>query len=168
MNESPTPLILHEPPLQESLLPASIPWLWIVLGTCILIMLATLIFALAKRRKSIDPATARRAALAQALREIEEAASFPPRISALQTSLAIRRYMSTAAGDPSLFETHEEFLARHPAITLWPPATIDSLVTTLKHLAEMKYRPLEDSRTAADILTESRALLQSLDTQSAA
>ena len=164
-----TPLILHEPPIQEALLPSSIPWLWVALGACTIIALATLIFVIiAKRRKPIDPAAVRRAALAQSLREIEEAASLPPRIAALQTSLAIRRYMATAAGDPSLFETHEEFLARHPAITLWPPDTVHSLVSTLKHLAELKYRPLEDSQTPADFLTQSRSLLQSLDTQSAA
>jgi len=168
MNDTATQFILHEPPLQEALLPAPIPWLWIALGTCTLIALATLLIIVAKRRKHTDPTAARRAALAQALREIEEATPLPPHIAALQTSLAIRRYMATATGDPSLFETQEEFLARHPAITLWPPETIHSLVTTLKHLAEIKYRPLDDSQTPADLLTQSRALLQSLDTQSAA
>jgi hypothetical protein len=168
MNETTSSLILHEPLLQEALLPAPIPWLWITLGTVVVIIAMITAIILLSRRKPTDPTAARRAAFEKALHEIEEAASLAPRMAAVQVSLAIRRYMSTAASDPSLFETHEEFLARHPSLTQWPADTIDSLVSTLKQLAEIKYRPLEASDVPADFLTESRALLEVLDSQSAA
>jgi hypothetical protein len=168
MNETTPPLIFHEPPLQEALLPAPIPWLWITLGAALLLIAAITLLIRFLRRKPIDPTIARRAALEQALREIDEASSLPHRIAAVQVSLAIRRYLSTAADDPSLFETHEEFLARHPSLTHWPADSIDSLVSTLKHLAEIKYRPLLDELDPVDLVHQSRTLLLTLDGQSAA
>lgn len=168
MNETTPPLIFHEPPLQEALLPASIPWLWILLAIALVLSATITCFVLRRSRKPIDPASARRAAFEQALREIDEASSLAPRMAAVQVSLAIRRYMTTATGDPSLFETHEEFLARHPSLTHWPTDTIDALVSTLKHLAEIKYRPLPDELDPADLVDKSRALLLTLDGQSAA
>lgn len=168
MNESPPTLVLREAPIPESLLPAAIPWVWIGAGMLFLILLIVTALILLNRRKPIDPTAARRAALAQALREIDEASSLAPRLAATQVSLALRRYLSTAAQDPSLYETHEEFLARHPSLSHWNEDTIHALVATLKQLAEIKYRPLDESIPAVDFLTESRSLLQSLDSQSAA
>ena len=169
MNETSSPLILREPPLPESLLPGPIPWAWIAAAVLLLILLLVIPIILRKRRKPIDPTAARRAALAQALREIDDASSLAPRLAAVQVSLAIRRYLSTATQDPSLFETHEEFLARHPSLSHWNADSVDALVATLKHLAEIKYRPPTDaSPSPADFLTESRSLLQTLDSQSAA
>lgn len=168
MNETSSPLILHQPPIPEALLPAPIPWLWISLGAAFVLFALVTAILLHVRRKPTDPTATRRIAFEKALREIEDAASLAPRMAAIQASLAIRRYMSTAAGDPSLFETHEEFLSRHPSLTHWPPDTIESLISTLKRLADIKYRPIDESDAPADFLTESRTLLQTLDSQSAA
>jgi hypothetical protein len=168
MNETSQPLIFRDPPLPEALLPAPIPWLWITLGAALVILFTITTLIRRHRRKSIDPSTSRRLALEQALREIDEASSLAPRLAAVHVSLAIRRYLSTAASDPSLFETHEEFLSRHPSLTHWPADTIESLISTLKHLAEIKYRPLPDELSPSDLVHESRSLLLTLDGQSAA
>lgn len=168
MNASASPLILREPPLREDLLPASIPWLWITAGGILLAIVLIVAIIRLNRRKPVGPMAARRAALAHALREIEDASSLAPRMAAIQVSLAIRRYLSTAAGDPSLYETHEEFLARHPSLTHWPAETIDSLVATLKQIAEIKYRPQTESLNPTDLADRSRSLLLTLDGQSAA
>lgn len=168
MNNTNQPLVFHDSPLRDALLPSSIPWPWITLAAVFLLAAIATTLILVFRRKPSDPAEARRIAFEKALREIEDASSLSPRMAAVQVSLAIRRYMTSAAGDPSLFETHEEFLTRHPSLTHWPAETIDALVSTLKHLAEIKYRPLPDEINPADLIHQSRTLLLTLDGQSAA
>lgn len=158
----------HDPAWNASLLPGPIPWFWIIAAFAALIVVAFLLFVSRIRRKPSLNLPSRHQAYAEAQRSLDQAASLDPRAAATQASMAIRNYLSAVARDPSLFETHEEFLKRHPALSQWPDSTVDALVATLKQLAEIKYRPAHEPVDASTFLDQSRSLLQSLDQQSAA
>ena len=56
------------------------------------------------------------AAFAEACAAMAAISTADVRDAAVLSSLILRKYLATAAGDPALFETHEEFVARHDAL----------------------------------------------------
>ena len=80
---------------------------------------------------------------------------------ATSCSEAVRRYLATVTKDPSLFETHEEFLSRHQALADFPSEIRQQVSKGFSHLARLKYGK-SVSGEASTITQESRALLQSL------
>jgi hypothetical protein len=161
----------HGTPLMESLLPPPIPWAWI-LAACLGIIAIAIPLGIHRARRKTPTLPNRHTAYHDALAQLEKAASLDAREAATCACLAIRRYLCAVARDPSLFETHEEFLARHPSLSDWPATTVETLVATLQHLAAIKYRPYEDRSEdlydPVSLLNQSRELLRTLDQETAA
>ncbi|MGB6221189.1 hypothetical protein [Haloferula sp.] len=139
-------------------------WAWVILAVLI-IGLALLIRTLSRKQdatQGADPALIAEEAYQSALGKIEQARSN----SAIQEvatscSAAIRRYLATATGDPSLFETHEEFLARHEALTDYPIEVRNGVSVGFGRLARLKYGK-SPSGVSDEVADESRQLLQQI------
>ena len=117
MNEKSGNFELLEPVSPESLIPDSWvePWMIVAAVVLAVALLAVVIF---KKKKAVpaDPLALRRAAHAEAVAALDKIGAVPAREAAVQSSLILRRYLSVVAGDPALFETHEEYISRHEAL----------------------------------------------------
>ena len=84
----------------------------------VLVFVVLAIFIFKKKRSApFDPLAIRQAAHAEAVAALENITTGTARDAAIQSSLILRKYLSAAAGDPALFETHEETISRHEALT---------------------------------------------------
>lgn len=148
----------------EALLPDHGLWPWwlAALGA----LLAVIVFFLIRRRGKRwhpDPAAQREAAWCEAQAALQAIpATADARAAAVQASLVIRKYLSVAAADPALFETHEEFIARHDSLAALTPATRTVTQETFDWLATWKYAPQPPATGTAEVLARSRALLEAL------
>ncbi|MGE9270815.1 MAG: hypothetical protein ACQKBU_08425 [Verrucomicrobiales bacterium] len=138
-------------------------WIWLLIALTLAAASTAVVILLRKRgslpvsSKTLDHSEARR----RAIEEIEASSSLPPREAATRISGSIRLYLATICGDPSLFETHEEFIARHHALADFSESTRTQASTTLTLLAESKYdRPSNSNET--DLSKDSRALIEQL------
>ncbi len=155
---------LRDAPLPDGLIPSFGMWPW-WLGSIIAAVLALVIWLLLRRRAptAMDPLKSRARAYAEA--DAALAAPDPAagaRDAAVQASLILRKYLSLAASDPALFETHEEFIARHDALTALTPPARTAAATGFARLAALKYGPEEPSADPAAIRADARALLKTL------
>lgn len=139
-------------------------WVWvaIVLVVCLSVLL---IFALRRKSRATTPpdlGLVAETAFKAAIKHIEQAAKHSAiQEAATACSAAIRRYLATVTGDSSLYETHEEFLARHEALTGYPIEVRDGVATGFCRLAQLKYGKAPSGDPAA-IADEGRSLLQQL------
>ena len=120
---------------------------------------------LRRRRRGprrIDPQTLRDAAHRKALAALAAIdAAQPPVALATAVSLALRRFLADSCGEPALFETHEEFLARGEALDRLPEPLREETADTFAALASVKYaadRPLPPS----DLIELARSLVDRL------
>jgi hypothetical protein len=84
------------------------------------------------------------------------------REAATVSSLVLRRYLSTVTGDPTLFETHEEFVSRHDALKSLPEPVRVAAVEGFDRLASLKYAREPGREEPAPVIQSSRALLETL------
>lgn len=144
-------------------------WLWTMLAFVSAGIILVVIAFVRERNKlkgggrRIDHAGAYR----HAVEEIEASSPLQSQEAATRISGAIRLYLATVCGDPSLFETHEEFLGRHQALQSFPEETRSQVTAILCQLAAMKYaRP--DSPEASKLGARSRSVIDQLHQQVAA
>ncbi len=137
-------------------------WLWVlvalaaaVLGWLVVVLVAA---RRSRRRGGPDLETLRRRARA-ALAAVDPAS--PAAGVATAVSLVVRRFLADALGDPVLFETHEEFLARAHALARLPDDQRAAVNRHFAALARMKYVPSEPADTAA-LITDALTLLDQL------
>jgi hypothetical protein len=164
MNEEPTTLELRDAAIPDALMPGyGLEWWWGVAGIFALIVLLV-VFMLRIRGKARGPGASmlRDAAFREAMAALSGSAPAEARDAAVLSSLAVRKYLSVAAADPALFETHEEFLARHNALNAFKPEARAAAEAGFTRLAALKYAPRQADATAANVIAESRALLQTL------
>lgn len=143
----------------ETLIPKSeTPWLWIAIGA---VLIAALVFWLVRQRlkRANDPANIRAAALKEAIAALDAIPNSNPQKAALESSTILRKYLSIAAEDPALYETHEEFVSRHDALNKIPQATRDEAASIFNRLAKMKYAPDTANANTEEIIGESRRIL---------
>ncbi|MES2439458.1 MAG: hypothetical protein V4584_10345 [Verrucomicrobiota bacterium] len=164
MNEKPGNFELLEPASPEALVPDSWvePWMIVIAA---LLALGALAFCLLKKKKSalFDPFAVRRAAHAEAAAALEKIGPVAPREAAVQASLILRRYLSVAAGDPALFETHEEYLSRHEALKSFSEDARGSTALGFARLAAIKYSPENADMETAQVIAGSQTLLEILN-----
>lgn len=153
---------LMEPVSPETLLPSTGLWPWWTGGILAAITVIGLCIWLARRRGKIDPAALRRAAYQEALAGLDAVQTADPRDAAVRVSLLLRRYLSVAAADPALFETHEEFISRHDALAALKPEACIAACEHFTRLATLKYGPPRDDAEAGDVVRDSRQLLETL------
>jgi hypothetical protein len=163
MNQKSGNFILLEPSSPESLVPDSWvePWMIAVAALVFVALLAIFLF----RKKSLpalDPLAIRRAAYAEAVAALSGIQNGQARDTAIQSSLILRKFLSVAAGDPALFETHEETISRHEAFKAFSDDARQATTLGFSRLASLKYAADLPDVPANQVMAESRALLETL------
>ena len=74
-----------------------------------------------------------------------------------------RNSRTRTAGDPALFETHEETLARHDALARFDESARTTAAGGFARLAALKYDSHPPAGDPAGVLADARALLATLD-----
>ena len=123
-------------------------------------MIVWLVFAL--RKQTRDPKSLRNAAYQDAISGLDPNSATDPRDAAIRSSLVLRRYLSVAAADPALFETHEEFVSRHGALAALKPEVRETTSQGFAKLAAMKYGPESPATDPRGIMSDARQLLDTL------
>ena len=163
MKETAERLELMEPVSPEALVPSIGLWPWFVGGAALVLLAIALVFlVIALRKHAIDPKAARQAAYQDAIGGLDPNTATDPRDAAIRSSLVLRRYLSVAAADPALFETHEEFISRHDALSALKPEVRDTTSQGFTKLAAMKYGPDSPAADPREIMREARQLLDTL------
>lgn len=157
-----TTLELLDAPPPDPLLPGIGLWPWCFAAA--LPVIALIVWLLLKRRKpvAVDPLKIREQARNEAGAALDAVKTTDPRDAAVRSSLILRRYLSLAASDPALFETHEEFIARHDALARLNENARAAAGEGFYRLAALKYAPAIPQADAAAILADSRRLLDTL------
>ncbi len=155
MAESTPKLDLRDIPDVRSLLPSpTIPtWVWIV-AACLLIV-ALVFWKFRKKRSSTHSPTD----LAY-----QEACAALQTATISSTSLIFRRYLAAVCGDSSIFETHEEFLARHDALDFIPEPFREEMNQFFDLLARSKYAPKSAPIDVIPIKNQARSLIDRIHT----
>jgi len=163
--KAPAPnLQLQEPLSPESLVPAvDLTWLWIGLAAFALIVVLAILLRKKRGAAPPDPKAARLAAYRNALKAFENLQAPTAREAAVQSSLILRRFLADAAGDPSLFETHEEFISRQNALNALSPEARDACAQGFNQLARLKYAPRVQAEDPVTVVADSRQLLETLN-----
>ena len=164
MAEQSNSLVLLDPPSPDALLPATGWWPWLAAAVAVLLVAGLVIFM--RRRKPAAPSTAalREAAFAAAAAALTQITSPAVRDAAVLCSLILRQYLTSATGDPALYETHDEFTGRHDALTALTPEARAATAAEFDRWAALKYAP-PDAVTATDtaeLIEEARQLLTTL------
>ena len=162
MTQEPPTLELQAGPSPEALLPDHGLWPWWLAAALLVLAAAALIILIRRRRVAHDPGAVRIAAWRAALAALDEISSGDPREAAVQSSLILRKYLSAAAADPALFETHEEFLSRRDSLAALTPEVRQAAQAAFERLAALKYAPVPPAADAAAIIADARSLLESL------
>ncbi len=163
MEENQPSLELSDIPDVGPLIPSpALPWwVWVAMAA-VCIMLALALVKVLKSRNS-KSAPLRNLAFREAMAALEKARLISAPVElATAVSLAIRRYLSAAFADPSLFETHEEFLSRHQALATLPENTRHRLAQDFDRLARLKYAPLETQQDLSGLVPQMIQLLEHL------
>ncbi len=166
MSPEPPPFQLLEPDSIESLLPGW--WLpHILIGSTLLvalILVAVLLVRAKNRPRPVDPAKIREEARLKAVATLESSRSSikTTREAAVVASLALRDYLSRAAADPALFETHEEFIARHASIVALHEPAREAAAAGFSHLAALKYSAEPPASSTHEVIESARTLLDQL------
>lgn len=159
MDETKPSLELRDIPDVTPLLPREWwPW-WAWVGLAVgIIVLWRLIAHLCK--SSSSAASLRAQAFQEAQQALEQAKSLTTAVAmSTALSLALRRYLTVAFGDPTLFETHEEFLARHDALAVLPENIRHELAEHFSTLCRYKYAPCEESVDLSLLVPQASTLL---------
>jgi len=166
MTPEPPPFQLQEPDAIESLLPGW--WLpHILISSAILFALAIiaiLLVRMMRRPRPVNLAKIREEARLKAVATLESArsAAATPREAAVLASLALRDYLSRAADDPALFETHEEFIARRDSLAALHEKARAAAAAGFSRLASLKYAAEPPAATAPEVIESARTLLDEL------
>lgn len=162
MEETTPSLELRDIPDVTPLLPRDwLPW-WVWVAIVVFVLLLWFIIARARKSKQ-DPSVLRLKAYQEALHSLESARSLQSAVAlATSLSLTLRRYLAVAFGDPSLFETHEEFLARHNALASLPDETRQLLNSHFSTLCRYKYAPSDSAVDLSLLVPQATDLLNRL------
>lgn len=156
-------LELLEPASPEALLPDSAWGPWLAAAAIAVLVVLGVMMWLRKRKPVTNGKSALcRAAFGEAVTALAEIPADDVRDAAVLASLILRTYLSTVAGDPSLYETHEEFVSRHDALSGFTAEARVATAIGFSRLAALKYAPALPSVVAADVLAEARVLLETL------
>jgi hypothetical protein len=154
---------LMEPVSPEALVPDLGLWPWFA-GAGVLALLIVVALVVFRKRKTAGPdiQAIRKAAFAEATAAFENIHPENARESAVLSSLVLRKYLSAAADDPALFETHEEFVARRDSLLTLTPEARATAEEGFTRLAALKYAPEIPAAEPARVVADSRALLETL------
>ncbi|GAA5484610.1 hypothetical protein [Haloferula sargassicola] len=135
-------------------------WMWLAIAL-VLAGLAGLVIAIVRRPKK---APAGESAEAMAYRRaVARLKALPDDFhdAVLEASSALRAYLAEASGDPSLFETQEEFIAREEALRELPTELRPKVASYLTELSTLKYDQPRDG-SSPEIATSAMAMLEEI------
>jgi hypothetical protein len=164
MDEKTANFELLEPSQPDSLIPDSPiePWMTVVAALVVLAMLVYLKFRKTPAT-ALDPTALRNAAYAEAIAKLGSISGvIPARETAVLCSMTLRKYLSTAAGDPALFETHEETISRHDLLTALSTEARSAAVEGFSRLASLKYSKNPPAAEPLAIVADASTLLKTL------
>jgi len=157
--------VLRDPIPAEPLLPdPGLPlWAWGLIGLLAVGLIAGLIALILRRKPKgmVNPESVRLEAFRRAMAELQGGEGETIQVAATKVSIALRRYLAVVSGDPALFETHEEFVARHESLASYPEDIRRSTAEGFSHLARLKYGP-EASGDPVALYSAARQLLERL------
>jgi hypothetical protein len=154
---------LREPAAPEQLLPRDLLQpLWLGLGLLAAVALAVLLVWWFRRPAGSGAQPVREQAFREALAGLAQLSAPTARGAAVQASLLLRTYLSLAARDPALFETHEEFIARSDSLKVLTEPAQAACRDGFARLAALKYSPEPPDSDPAAVVTEARGLLETL------
>jgi len=156
---------LRPPASPDALLSQNGPPLWLLIGGGLLLaaVIGGIVFWLLRRKPAVDPSAIRREALRVADRALADAKPSGIREAATLASLVLRRYLATVAGDPALFETHEEFIARRDSLARLEEDARAHAAEGFARLAALKYDRQPPTGDPTVVIDDARALLTTLD-----
>ena len=134
-------------------------WFFVAAGLIFLVIAAILL--LKRKRPVHDPLREKREAYSEAEAAMSGAGKKSSREMAVEVSLILRRYLARSLSEPALFETHEEFIARHDGLASLPEDVRNATGEFFERLAARKYAP-ESAGTEAtsDLVTDGKNLLE--------
>ncbi len=161
MEEAAPTLELLDPALPEALLPGPLVEPWMILLAVMLVagLFVFLVLKFRRKRHTIDPLAERAAAFEEARTALARMDASDARDAATRASLILRKYLSIAARDPALFETHEEFVSRSDSLQALSPAARSASESGFATLAAMKYSPDTPEADPASVRGEAESLL---------
>ncbi len=152
-----------EPASPEALIPRIGLWPWFAgAAALVLVVLAVIWIVRRRRRTAINPDAQRIAAYQEAVTGLDGMQAVDAREAAVRCSLVLRRYLSVAARDPSLYETHEEFVSRKEALQILRPEARAAATENFARLATLKYGPSPRETDPSRVIGDSRTLLETL------
>ncbi|MFT3990354.1 MAG: hypothetical protein QM680_02985 [Luteolibacter sp.] len=165
MQESPLNFELAEPASPEGLLPRFSLEFWMLPAALALVFALIAIFLIIRRirQKRSAISAPRQSAFHEAATALAALQSDSTRQTAVLASLILRKYLSVAASDPALFETHDEFITRHDSLASLDETTRAEATHGFARLAALKYSPDESSGNSPEsIVADSLQLLETL------
>jgi hypothetical protein len=154
---------LIEPASPEALVPTHELSLWLVAAAVLTLLLLVIVLISRNRKPTTANLMAKRmAAFSAAKSALESITAATCRDAALRSSLILRNYLAVAANDPALFETHEEFIARHDSLQALTPSARAAAEAGFTRLASLKYAPEIPDADPSDVVAESLSLLETL------
>ena len=144
------------------LVPTWDPQLWWVLAAvAVIAALVLLVVFLLRRKPVVDASKEKREAYLEAKAALSGDEVTEPGESAIRVSMILRRYLARSMNEPALFETHEEFIARHDGLKDLPDALKSEVGDFFSKLAADKYAPDDHvSMEANTTHAEGAALLE--------
>ncbi|MEI6654710.1 MAG: hypothetical protein WCP45_08085 [Verrucomicrobiota bacterium] len=163
MGEEHATFELKEPASPEFMLPhdySTAGWI----GTAIAVLVLPGAWGLwrARRHRPSHPQALRNLAFKEAVKALDQINTPHARKAAVQASLILRKYLSRAANDPALFETHEEFISRHDALTVLTESARAACASGFAQLASLKYAPQDPDLPPPAVVSAARGLLDNL------
>ncbi len=163
MKGTPDNFELLEPPSPDALIPDSPveTWMIVVAALVVLAIIALVVFR-KKKAAVVDPLAIRITAYNEAKNALRNLHASGTRDAAVQCSLIVRKYLSTAAADPALFETHEETLARHGVLAGFTETARSAASAGFSRLAALKYAADVPDVATEEVIGKSTELLETL------
>ncbi|MEI6674921.1 MAG: hypothetical protein WCO57_07065 [Verrucomicrobiota bacterium] len=163
MGEEHTTFELKEPASPEFMLPRDYSTAgWIGAALAVLVLLGAWHLWRTRRQRPSHPQALRNLAFKEAVKALDQINTPHARKAAVQASLILRKYLSRAANDPALFETHEEFISRHDALHTLTEAGRAGCAAGFAQLAALKYAPQDPDLAPPAVVSAARVLLDNL------
>lgn len=142
MEEKANSLELAESRDAIGLVPTWEPQLWWFFAAAAVIAVAVVLLILLLRKKpKVDLLKEKREAYQEAKTAFGAKESGDARENAILVSMILRRYLAKSMKEPALFETHEEFVARHDGLKDLTEEVRSAVGAFFSKLAAVKYAP---------------------------
>lgn len=142
MEETSKNLELVESREAIELVPTWEPQFWWIFAAMMVVFTVGFFVVLFLRKKPVFNASKEKSeAYLEAKVAFSECDELGPRESAIRVSMILRRYLARSMNEPALYETHEEFIARHDSLKDLPNDLKCGVAALFSKLAALKYAP---------------------------